>query len=142
MASGGTLIAEGADYIADWPIICGWGLRRWAEANRPLVVRYIRAMAAATDWLLLPENREETLRIQMEEENLDRQKAEMAYSRVTPKACVNTAALRKNIEVRIELGYYKPPHQATEAFYDPSYWCEATGLPAPAPGGMPRNAVS
>ncbi len=54
---------------------------------------------------------------------------------------INPEALRKNIEVRIELGYYKPPHKPTEAFYDLSYWSEATGEPVPPPAGMPRNAV-
>jgi hypothetical protein len=42
---------------------------------------------------------------------------------------------------RAWLLYYKPPHKPTEAFYDASYWSEATGLPAPAPAGKPRNAV-
>ena len=55
---------------------------------------------------------------------------------------IRPASIRKNIELRIELGYYKPPHKPTEAFYDMSYWTEATGQPAPPPVGLPRNAVA
>jgi hypothetical protein len=38
------------------------------------------------------------------------------------------------------LGYYKPPHKPTEAFYDPSFWSEATGLPPPE-AGKAKNAT-
>jgi hypothetical protein len=54
---------------------------------------------------------------------------------------VRPDSIRKNLELRIELGYYKPPHKPTEAFYDASLWSEAAGLPAPPPAGRPRNAV-
>jgi ABC-type nitrate/sulfonate/bicarbonate transport system substrate-binding protein len=141
VAGAGVILAEGADHISDWPITCGWGLRRLVAANRSTIVRYIRASVAATDWLLEPGNREETLRLLMQEEKLSRPRAEKAYTQVVPKCALNTEAVRKNIELRIELGYYKPPHKPAEAFYDSSYWCEATGLPAHEPVGYPRNAV-
>lgn len=140
IAAGGVVLAEGADYIPNWPLACGWGLRSWVEGNRELVVRFIRAWASAADWLLMPENREETLEILMKEEGLSRARAEDGYARVVPKAAINPEAIRKNIEIRIELGYYPPPQKPTEAFYDASYWSEATGLAAPAPAGMPENA--
>jgi ABC-type nitrate/sulfonate/bicarbonate transport system substrate-binding protein len=140
-AAGGTVLAEGADYIPNWPLSCAWGLRRWIEANRTTVVRFVRAMASASDWLLKPENREETIALMMREEKLPRDRAESSYQRVVPKNMIRPEAIRKNIEVRIELGYYKPPHKPTEAFYDLSYWSEATGEPVPPPAGLPRNAV-
>jgi hypothetical protein len=34
------------------------------------------------------------------------------------------------IELRKEMGVYKPPFDPPERFYDASYWAEATGLPA------------
>jgi len=51
-------------------------------------------------------------------------------------------SLRKNMELRIELGVYPPPHHTAEYFYDTSYWCKATGLPAPRPAGRPLNAAA
>ena len=141
VAKGGVVLAEGADYVPSWPLVCGWGLRRWAEANRSTVVRFVRAMASATDWLSKPENHEETVALVMREEKQSRERAEGAYKYIVPKCMVRPESIRKNLELRIELGYYKPPHKPTEAFYDASFWAEATGLPAPAAVGKPRNAV-
>jgi len=142
LAKGGVLLAKGSDHIPNWPICCGWGLRKWAEANRPVVVGFTRAMASAADWLLMPENKEETIRILMQEEKLTRAWAESNYSYVLPKCMLRPESIRKDLELRIELGYYKRPHKPTEAFYDMSYWSEATGLPAPPPAGLPKNAVA
>jgi hypothetical protein len=101
------------------------------------VVRFIRAWTAATDWLLEPGNREETLDLMMREEGLKRGRAEEAYAHVVPKAAINPQAIRQNMEIRIELGYMRADKPA-EAYYDASYWSEATGLPAPPPAGMPQ----
>jgi ABC-type nitrate/sulfonate/bicarbonate transport system substrate-binding protein len=93
-------------------------------------VRFIRAWAAATDWLLAPENREETIALVIEKEKLTRAAAEDAYRKVVPKARINPGALATVIELRKEMGVYKPPFDPPERFYDASYWSEATGLPA------------
>ena len=142
IAKGGVMLANGADYVPNWPIVCGWGLRSWVSANRPTVVRFIRAMATATDWLLEPGNREETIRLLISDEKLSRERAERNYGFVVAKAMIRPEAIRRNLELRIELGYYKRPHKPTEAFYDASYWAEATGLSVPAPAGLPRAAAS
>lgn len=142
LAAGGVLLAEAADYVPQWPLACGWGLRAWVEANRPLVVRFIRAWANATDWMLRPENREEALALVMKEEGLSRKRAEQAYGTIVPKGAINAEAIRRNMELRIQLGVYPPPHHSAEHFYDASYWCEATGLAAPQPAGIPHNAAA
>ena len=141
LAEGGVLLASGEDYVPDWPLACGWGLRSWVEGNRDIVVRFIRAWAASTDWLLKPENHDETIRLVMDREGLTEERAQHAYARVVPKGCINPDAIRKNLELRIELGVYPPPHRSAEQFYDTGYWCQATGLPAPVPAGMPANAA-
>jgi len=126
LASGGILLANSEKYVPGWPLTCGWTLRRWLENNRALVVRFIRAWAAATDWLLAPENREETLVLMTEKEKLTREAAEDAYKKVVAKARINPAALQTVIELRKEMGVYKPPFDPPERFYDDSYWREAT----------------
>lgn len=141
LAAGGVMLANAEDYVPNWPLACGWSLRSWVEDNRDIVVRFIRAWAASCDWLLAPENKEETIDMLMGLEGLTRERAEHAYIRVVPKGAINPDAVRKNMELRIELGLYPPPHHAAEHFYDTSYWCEATGLPAPASGGKPKNAA-
>ena len=127
LAAGGVLLANSERYVPNWPLTCGWTLRRWLVSHRELVVRFIRSWVAATDWLLRAENRESTLQLMMEKENLNRASAEEAYRKVVPHARINPAALQTVIELRKEMGVYKPPYDPPERFYDDSYWREATG---------------
>ncbi len=140
LAAGGALLARADDYVPRWPLTCGWTRRAWLESHRDVAIRFIRAWAAATDWLLEPANREETLGLIMEKERLDRPRAEEACARVVPKARMNPEAFRAVIELRIEMGVYKPPFSPAERFYDASYWCKATGLPPPKAAGMASNS--
>jgi ABC-type nitrate/sulfonate/bicarbonate transport system substrate-binding protein len=130
LAAGGVLLANAEDYVPGWPLTCGWTLRRWLLDHRELVVRFIRGWVEATDWLLAPQNRAETIDLMIEKEQLSRAAAEEAYRKVVPKARINPAALNTVIEVRKEMGVYKPPYDRPQRFYDASYWHEATGLPA------------
>jgi ABC-type nitrate/sulfonate/bicarbonate transport system substrate-binding protein len=139
LASGGMLLAPAEDYVPNWPLTCGWTHRSWLEGHRDLVVRFIRAWSAATDWLLKPEHREETIELIMDIEHLDRPRAEESCRRVVPKARLNPQAFRQVLELRIEMGVYKPPYSPAERFYDASYWCAATGLAPPEPAGMPTT---
>ena len=109
---------------------CANGWKRTARSSSASRARW----RPPTDWLLLPENKEEMLQILMKEEKLTRAWAESNYSYVVPKCMLRPESIRKNLELRIELGYYKPPHKPTEAFYDMSYWTEATGLAGAAAG--------
>jgi len=129
IAAGGVLLANSETYVPNWPLTCGWTLRRWLTSHRELVVRFIRSWVAATDWLLRAENRDATLQLLMEKENLNRASAEEAYRKVVPKARINPAALQTVIELRKEMGVYKPPYDPPQRFYDDSYWREATGMP-------------
>jgi ABC-type nitrate/sulfonate/bicarbonate transport system substrate-binding protein len=137
LAAGGVLLARADDYVRNWPLTCGWTRRSWLEGHRELAIRFIRAWVAATDWLLKPENREEAIRLIVDKEKLDRERAEEACRRVVPKARINPRALCGVMELRIEMGVYKPPFSPAERFYDASYWCAATGLPPPEPAGRP-----
>jgi ABC-type nitrate/sulfonate/bicarbonate transport system substrate-binding protein len=128
LAEGGVLLANAEDYVPGWPLTCGWTLRGWLLSHRELVVRFIRAWVAATDWLMMPEHREATLELIMDKEHLNRVGAEEVYRKVVPKARINPGALKTVIELRKEMGVYQPPFSAPERFYDVSYWCEATGM--------------
>jgi ABC-type nitrate/sulfonate/bicarbonate transport system substrate-binding protein len=126
LAAGGVLLASAADYVPGWPLTCGWTHRRWLIDHRELTVRFIRAWAAAGDWLLAPENRAEAMRLIMDKEGLNRGAAETAYQKVVPRARINPTALQTVIDLRKEMGVYKPPFDPPERFYDDSYWREAT----------------
>jgi ABC-type nitrate/sulfonate/bicarbonate transport system substrate-binding protein len=126
IAAGGVLLANAEDYVPGWPLTCGWTLRSWLREHRELTVRFIRAWAAATDWLLAPENGEETLELIMTKEGLNRASAEQACRKVVPQARINPAALNTVIELRKEMGVYRAPFDPPQRFYDSSYWLEAT----------------
>jgi ABC-type nitrate/sulfonate/bicarbonate transport system substrate-binding protein len=142
LAAGGVLLAEAADYVPMWPLTCGWTRRAWLEENSETVVRFIRAWVTATDWMMKPENREEAVGLTMAKEHLDRARAEEACARVVAKAKMNPRAFRAVMELRIEMGVYKPPYSPAERFYDAGYWRAATGLPSPKPAGMPKIVSS
>jgi ABC-type nitrate/sulfonate/bicarbonate transport system substrate-binding protein len=130
LAAGGVLLADADEYVPGWPLTCGWTHRRWLSEHRGLAVRFIRAWAAATDWLLAPEHRDETLKLMMDVERLSSAAAASAYRKVVPKARINPAALRTVLELRKGMGVYQPPFDPPERFYDDSYWREATGSAA------------
>jgi len=129
LAAGGVVLAKAEDYVAHWPLTCGWTLRSWLQSHRALVVRFVRGWVAATDWLLDAQNRPETLDLIVDKEHLTQEAAAEAYRKVVPKARVNPAALQAVLELRKEMGVYAPPHDPPGRFYDMSYWREATGLP-------------
>jgi ABC-type nitrate/sulfonate/bicarbonate transport system substrate-binding protein len=128
LAVGGVMLADAENYVPNWPLTCGWALRQWLESHRQIVVRFIRAWVAATDWLCEPAIREQSLSLNMEKEKLTRAAAQNAYEKVVPKARINRSALNTVIELRKEMGVYRPPYSPVERFYDESYWREATGL--------------
>lgn len=126
IAAGAGALAEAADSVPHWPLVCGWGRRDWIEGHRDIVVRFIRALAGAADWALSSENREAALALLMETQEVGRDRAEEAYARIVPKVRVNPRAVQTVIDLRAEMGTYPPPHRPARAFFDLGYWEEAT----------------
>jgi ABC-type nitrate/sulfonate/bicarbonate transport system substrate-binding protein len=102
------------------------------------MLRFVRAFVAGTDWALKPENREETLKLVQGDRKISRKQAELRLAQVTPKAAIMAEDLNRVVQHRIDTGAYDRPYVPVERFYDASIWSEATGLPRPAPFGMPR----
>lgn len=137
VADGGKILACAADYVPSWPLTCGWTRRAWLDGHRDLVVRFIRAWAAATDWVLDPVNRKEALKVLIEEQGLTPAAAQNSLDRIVSKAQIHPDSIRRVLELRIEMGVYEPPFSPAERFYDAGPWCDATGLPPPKSAGMP-----
>jgi hypothetical protein len=102
------------------------------------MARFIRAFVAGADWALEPKNHEDALRLMQDYSKISRALAETKLAQVTPKAAIVPEDLNRVIQLRIEMGFYDPPPEPVERFYDASVWCEATGLPPPEPFGLPR----
>src|SRR5206468_2962994 len=101
--AGGQRLAAANDYVRDYPLMCGWTLRAWAEANRDRLVRFIRAYAQATDWALDPAHREDTLDLMRREQGLSREQAELRYSHVVPHAAIDPEGLLRLQTLRIQM---------------------------------------
>lgn len=135
---GFTLLASGADHIPDYPTAGCWSRRSWGEKNRDKLLRFIRAFVNGTGWVLERENREESLTLLQAYQKMSREQAQGRLERVIPKAAVDPADINRVVQLRIEMGLYEPPYDPIERFYDASVWAEVTGLPPPAPFGVPR----
>lgn len=136
------VLDDAARHVPSYPVSSGWTLRPWAEANRDLLTRFIRAHAQGSDWVLDAANRERALDLLAEEAELEADEAERTLERVIPHAAIDPAGLASVVELRAEMGLYDPPYDPVERFYDASYWAEATGLPAPYPYGVPKIGTS
>jgi ABC-type nitrate/sulfonate/bicarbonate transport system substrate-binding protein len=62
-ARGFTRLANASDSLGAYQGLVGGARKSWAEANRDVVVGYIRAFSEAVDWLYAPQNRSEAIAI-------------------------------------------------------------------------------
>lgn len=138
LSEGFNLLASGADYIPNYATTACWARSAWVAGHRDQMVRFVRAFVAGTDWVLDPRSREESVGLVAAYSEISRAQAETKLAQVTPKAAIVAEDLNRVIQLRMEMGFYDPPHEPVEHFYDASVWCEATGLPPPPPFGLPR----
>jgi ABC-type nitrate/sulfonate/bicarbonate transport system substrate-binding protein len=129
--AGGRMLAAAADYVPNWPLTCGWTRRSWLLRHRDIVTRFVRAWVSATDWILDGTNRAEFFDLATKKLSLTPAAAETALKKVVPKASINPVSIRRVVELRKEMGVYRPPFAPLERFCDFECWCAATGLPAP-----------
>ena len=126
------------DYTSLYATTACWARRAWVAENRDKMLRFVRAFVAGADWALKPENREETLDLLQDDQKISRKQAEFRLAQVTPKAAIVPEDLNRVVQHRIDTGAYDLPYVPVESFYDSNIWSEATGLPRPAPFGLPR----
>lgn len=62
-ARGFTRLANAADVLGAYQGLVGGVRKPWADANRDIVIGYIRAFSEAVDWLYAPQNRSEAIAI-------------------------------------------------------------------------------
>jgi ABC-type nitrate/sulfonate/bicarbonate transport system substrate-binding protein len=124
-------LAYSADHLPQYPAPeCGTS-RQWAARHEPELIRFIRAYVAATRWALDPANREETMRLYMQEAGVSREAAEEDYGYIQPEAVINVEGIRTVLGLRLALGFLQPPGPPAERFYDTRYWETAMGRPHP-----------
>jgi NitT/TauT family transport system substrate-binding protein len=80
IASGMHLLGYSSDYVDNFQYTVTGVRRDWAQANRPLTVRFLRAFARACDFFYEPKNKSAVLRALIEKAKADRDDAEKTYN--------------------------------------------------------------
>lgn len=62
-AQGFNRLANASDVLGAYQGLVGGARKAWADANRDIVIGYIRAFSEAVDWLYAPQNRAEAIAI-------------------------------------------------------------------------------
>jgi ABC-type nitrate/sulfonate/bicarbonate transport system substrate-binding protein len=132
------VLARSEDFIASYARGLGAARRQWANANEDLLVRFIRAMIRATDWVLEPTNKEEVIKLLLPENNNSRARAEEMYAEsvsvrfgFTPHSQIDMEGIRMVLQLRETAGLMKPPLPAPDKYVDERFYQKARAtLPA------------
>lgn len=122
-------MGEVTRYIPGYANTIGFTTRRWAEAHRDTLVRFIRAYITAVDWIFDPKNRTEAASILARNIKLSQEAAAGSIDEdlmhptmgLYKKATIPVDGIRTVIALRAEMGHLKPPLPDPPGFYDLSY---------------------
>ena len=110
------VLARSEDYVKHYARGLGATRREWANGNEELLVRFIRAMIRATDWVMEAKNKEEVITILLPENKNNKARAEEMYKEntssqfgFTPRSRIDVEGIRTIIELRETAGLMKPP---------------------------------
>jgi ABC-type nitrate/sulfonate/bicarbonate transport system substrate-binding protein len=131
IASGLRLLDYSSDYVDNFQYTVTGARRDWAQANRPLMVRFLRAFVRACDFFYEPKNKEAVLRALIEKAKAERDEAEKTYNLFikTKKSIprdggIDIKGARIVAESWKEFGLQKPP-PPVDGVIDTSYLQEA-----------------
>lgn len=126
---GFNLIGRAADVIPNFQLTVLTARRSWAEANRPLVVRFMKAMALSMRWLY--ENKRPAIEFLTREMKLKPAHAEKGWEYYVenriwhPDADVNVEGIKTVLQIQSEQGPAKGPPLVPARYIDRSYLKEA-----------------
>ena len=80
IASGLRLLGYSSDYVDNFQYTVTGMRRDWAQANRPLTVRFLRAFARGCEFFYEPKNKEAVLRALIDKAKAERDDAEKTYN--------------------------------------------------------------
>ena len=129
VAQGCHVLTRGDQIVSCYQGTVGAAKRSWAEKNRNLLVSYIRAYVEATQWCFDIKNHASCLELLAKHNGLQEKAAEETLDALLdsryglyPKAELNIPGLKSVLELRMEMGYLKPPLPAVEKYLDLSYY--------------------
>jgi len=126
------VLAKAEHHVAHYARGLGATRRDWANAHEDLLVRFIRAMVRATDWVTDPKNKHEVIQILLPENKNDRARAEEDYAETTssrfgftPRSRIDRQGIQTIIELRETAGLMKPPLPKPEKYIEERFYQKA-----------------
>lgn len=129
VALGHPVIARVVDFIPNYQLTEMSVKRSWAEQNRPLVVRFMKAMVVAMRWLY--DNKEPAIEFLSKEMKLKPDQARKGWEYYTehkiwnPNAEANIEGMKTVIQILAERGQFKGTLPPPTKYLDHSYVEEA-----------------
>ncbi len=131
LASGFSSLGLSTDYVDNFQYTITGVRREWAQKNKPLVVRFLRAYVKGCEFFYEPRNKDAVIRALAEKTKSDREEAEKTYAlymqtkKTIPRdGGVDLQGVRKVAENWKEFGLQKMP-AAVESMIDLGYLAEA-----------------
>jgi len=133
LASGFGSLGLSTDYVDNFQYTITGARRDWAQKNRPLVIRFLRAYLRGCEFFYDPKNKEAAVRALAEKTKSDREEAEKTYAlymqtkKTIPRdGGVDLQGARRVAENWKEFGLQKMP-PPIDSMIDLSYLAEARG---------------
>ncbi len=126
------VLARSEDYVQHYARGLGATRREWANAHEELLVRFIRAMIRATDWVMETKNKDDVINVLLRENKNDKVRAQAMYEEntsprfgFTPRSRIDREGIRSIIELREAAGLMKPPVPKPEKYVDERFYKKA-----------------
>jgi len=131
LASGFSSLGLSTDYVDNFQYTITGARRDWAQKNKPLVVRFLRAYVKACEFFYEPKNKDAVVRVLADRTKADREEAEKTYAlymqtkkTIPREGGVDVQGARKVAENWKEFGLQKMP-PPVDSVIDLSYLAEA-----------------
>jgi ABC-type nitrate/sulfonate/bicarbonate transport system substrate-binding protein len=126
------VLARSEDHVPRYARGLGATRREWAEANEELLIRFIRAMVRATDWVMHRKNKEEVIKLLLPGNKNSQARAEKKYEEdisprfgFTPRGRIDMEGIRTVLRLRETAGLMKPPLPKPEKYVDERFYKKA-----------------
>ncbi|HEX6440018.1 MAG TPA: ABC transporter substrate-binding protein [Candidatus Binatia bacterium] len=126
------VLAKAEDYVQHYARGLGATRRDWANKNEDLLVRFIRAMIRATDWVTESNHKDEVIAMLMPENRNNKARAQAMYEEsisprfgFSPRSQIDMDGIQSVLQLREIAGLMKPPLPKPEKYVDERFYKKA-----------------
>ena len=121
-AAGMIRFADHREVLPDYPGGVYAVERKWADANRALLLRYLSAWNEALRWCHAGENRDRAIRLVAVAEKIDEKAAANRLRQLPKSGQLNLPGLRSVLDLRVQFKLTPPMGQDLAKYYDESFY--------------------